>query len=463
METFEVVVIGAGPAGEVAAGRLADAGLKVAIVEDRLVGGECSFWACMPSKGLLRPYEALEEVRRIPGAAEAVTGKLDVQAVLDRRDEIVHNLDDSSQLPWLEDKSIALFRGRGRLTGERRVSVALNAGGTEELEATKAVFLAGGTLPAMPPIDGLDSIDDTWTNREATIAKAIPDSIVIMGGGVVGVEMSQAYASLGARVALVEGDRKVLPKEEWFACEQVTESLERQGVDVRRGQKAKSVTQADGGGVTVTTSDGSSVTGDVLLVALGRTPQTEQLGLEDLGFEAGKYVDADEHCQVAGHDWLYAIGDVNGRALFTHMGKYQARVAADHVLGRDTALEHGADGPLSPRVIFCDPQVAAVGHTSETAEEAGIDVEIVEVGTSANAGGSFYGRNAPGTSRLVIDKQRGVVIGATFTGAEVADFLHAATIAVVGEIPIARLRHAIPAFPTRSEIWLNLLEKVESA
>jgi len=392
-----------------------------------------------------------------------VTGELNVQAALDRRDEIIHDLDDASQLPWLEDKDIALFRGRGRLTGERRVSVTLNDGGTEELEASKAVFLAGGTLPAMPPIEGLDSIDDAWTNREATIAKAIPESIVIMGGGVVGVEMSQAYASLGARVALVEGDKKVLPREEWFACEQVTESLESQGVDVRRGQNAQSVATAEGGGVTVTTSDGSSVTGDVLFVALGRTPQTEQLGLEDLGFEAGKYVDADEHCQVAGHDWLYAIGDVNGRALFTHMGKYQARVAADHVLGRDTALEHGADGPLSPRVIFCDPQVAAVGHTSETAEEAGIDFEIVEVGTSANAGGSFYGRNAPGTSRLVIDKQRGVVIGATFTGAEVADFLHAATIAVVGEIPVARLRHAVPAFPTRSEIWLNLLEKVESA
>ena len=231
---------------------------------------------------------------------------------------------------------------------------------------------------------------------------------------------------------------------------------------MRKGQNAERVSRGEDGSVSVHLGDGSSVSGDVLLVALGRAPQTQQLGLEDLGFEAGKYVEVDEHSQVHGHDWLYAVGDVNGRALFTHMGKYQARVACDHVLGRDTALAHGADGMQSPRVIFCDPQVAAVGHTSETAEEAGLDVEIVEVGTSANAGGSFYGRNAPGTSRLVIDRARGVVIGATFTGAEIADFLHAATIAIVGEVPVARLRHAVPAFPTRSEIWLNLLEKAET-
>ena len=376
--------------------------------------------------------------------------------MLARRDEVIHDLDDSSQLPWLEDRGISLFRGQGRLTGERRVDVRLNDGGTEELEARKAVFLAGGTLPSMPPIEGLDAIDGAWTNREATTAKELPGAIVIMGGGVVGVEMAQAYRSLGAEVTLVEGERRLLPREEEFACAQVTDRLEEFGVTIKTGQKATKVTQ-DGGTIEVTVGDGSTATGEVLLVALGRTPQTEQLGLEDLGFEAGEYVEADEHCQVPGHDWLYAIGDVNGRALFTHMGKYQARVATDHVLGREAAAEHGADGPLSPRVIFCDPQVAAVGHTSDTAEAAGIDVEIVETKTSGNAGGSFWGRNAPGTTRFVVDKRRRVLVGATFTGAEVQDLLHAATIAIVGEIPLDRLRHATPAFPTRSEVWLPLI------
>lgn len=453
MRTFDVVVLGAGPAGEVAAGRLADHGLEVAIVEDRLVGGECSFWACMPSKSLLRPYEALAEARRIPGAAEAAQGTLDVQAVLDRRDQVIHDLDDGAQLPWLEDRGITLLRGVGRLSGERRVKV-----GDEEIEARRAIFLSGGTAPAMPPIEGLDAIDDKWTNREATTAKAIPDSMVIMGGGVVGVEMAQAFQTLGCHVTLVEGERRLLPKEEEFACAQVTESLDGFGVDIRTGQKAERV-QRRGDVVVVTTTDGREAQGEVLLVALGRTPQTSDLGLETVGLEGGGYVHADAHCRVPGHDWLYAIGDINGRALFTHMGKYQARIAADHVLGHDHVLSHGADGPLAPRVVFTEPQVAAVGHTEDTAKQAGLMYEIVETGTSGNAGGSFYGRNAPGTSRLLIDRERRLVVGATFTGAEVADMLHAATIAIVGEVPLDRLRHATPCFPTRSEIWLTLLEK----
>jgi dihydrolipoamide dehydrogenase len=453
VRTFDVVVLGAGPAGEVAAGRLADAGLEVAIVEDRLVGGECSFWACMPSKSLLRPYEALAEARRIPGAAEAAQGTLDVQAILDRRDQVIHDLDDSVQLPWLEDRGIALIRGVGRLSGERRVTA-----GDEELEARRAVFLAGGTAPAMPPIEGLDQIDDKWTNREATTAKAIPGSMVIMGGGVVGVELAQAFQTLGSHVTLVEGERRLLPREEEFACAQVTESLAGFGVDIRTGQKAEKVQQR-GDVVVVGTSDGSEAQGEVLLVALGRRPQTDDLGLDTVGLEPGGYVHVDAHCRVPGSEWLYAIGDVNGRALFTHMGKYQARIAADHVLGHDHVVSHGADGPLSPRVVFTEPQVAAVGHTTDTAAKAGLDVEVVETPTSGNAGGSFYGRNAPGTSRLLIDRERRLVVGATFTGAEVAEMLHAATIAIVGEVRLDRLRHATPCFPTRSEIWLSLLAK----
>ena len=456
MDSFDVVVLGGGPAGEVAAGRLADAGLEVALVEDDLVGGECSFYACMPSKGLLRPQEVLREVRRIPGAAEAVTGKLDVQAVLDRRDEIVHDLDDSGMLPWLEDRGIKLYRGWGVLNGQKRVIV-----GDEHLEARTAIILAGGTRTAWPPIEGLREAEP-WTNREATVAKRIPGAIVILGGGVFGTELAQAYRSLGAQVTLIEGEPRLLPSEEEFASEQVTEALVEQGVNVRTGRKATRVEQG-GDTLRVFMDDDSSVEVDQLINALGRAPRTEELGLDSIGEEPGGYIEVDENMQVPGHSWLYAIGDVNGRILLTHMGKYQARLAVEHILGNPSSYAHGADGHQSPRVVFTDPQVAAVGHTEQTAEEAGLEVHVLEVGTSANAGGSFYGRNAPGTSRLLVDKDTDLIVGATITGAEVADFIHAATIAIVGEVPMGRLWHATPSFPTRSEIWLNLMAEWEKA
>ena len=453
MRSFDVVVLGAGPGGEVAAGRLAEAGLEVAIVEDRKVGGECSFWACMPSKGLLRPGELLAEARRIPGVSEAIGGELDVQAVLDRRDEIIHDLDDSAQLPWLDARGIALYRGWGRLDGEKRVVV-----GEETIEVRRAVILAGGTTPLLPPIDGLAEAEP-WTNREATTSKHVPGSLIIMGGGVVGVELSQAYVTLGTQVTLIEGERRLLAREEEFACEEVTEALAEQGVDIRTGRNATAV-RREGDTVSVTLDDGATVSAEQLLVAVGRKPQVDGLGLETVGLEPGGYVEVDGHARVADHDWLYAIGDLNGRAPFTHMAKYQGRVAADHVLGKDSAAEHGADGPLAPRVIFSDPQVAAAGHTTKTAEDAGLSPRVVDIPTSGNAGGSFYGRGARGTSRFLVDEQRGVLVGATITGSEVADFLHAATIAIVGEVPLTRLRHAVPSFPTRSEIWLKLIEEL---
>jgi pyruvate/2-oxoglutarate dehydrogenase complex dihydrolipoamide dehydrogenase (E3) component len=446
---FDVIILGAGPAGEVAAGRLGEAGLEVAIVEPHLIGGECSFYACMPSKAMLRPGELLAEVRRIPGVSEAVTGELDVQAVIKRRTEIIHGLDDSSMEPWLNDRGVEIFRAPGRLDGERRVRV-----GDETLTARRAVVVATGTSPQIPPIPGLREAPH-WTNREATTATEIPERLVILGGGVVGVEMAQAYSSFGTQVSLVEAADRLIAREEPFAGDDVRDALRDAGAEVHLGVKASAV-RAQDGQVEVELETGGPLRGDQLLVATGRRPNTDDIGVESIGLEPGKPIEVDDSMRA--NDWLYAIGDVNGRALLTHMGKYQARVAADVILG-DESVCLVTDGERAPRVIFTDPQVAAVGYTASVAQAQGIDVRVVDVPTQGNAGASFYGRaTSPGTTRLVVDRDRSVIVGATFTGPEIAEFLHAASIAVVGEVPLERLFHAIPAFPTRSEVWLYLLE-----
>jgi pyruvate/2-oxoglutarate dehydrogenase complex dihydrolipoamide dehydrogenase (E3) component len=444
----DVIVLGAGPAGEVACGLLAGEGLDVALVESELVGGECAYWACMPSKALLRPGELLAEDRRVPGVP---VGELDVAKVLTRRDQVIHDLDDSAQLPWVQDRGIHLYRGQGRLDGERTVTVQ----GGETLTARRAVIVATGSAAAIPPVAGLREIAP-WTNRQATTAKHVPGHMIVLGGGVVGCEMAQAWSSLGAKVTLVESASRLLPNYEPFAGELVAESLAEHGVELHIGETADEAGLGNEGEFRLSLASGDELVGDELLVAVGRRPCTEDLGLETVGLAPGESIAVDDHLRVPHHgDWLYAIGDVNGRALLTHAGKYQAAIATATIMNREAAAVW--DGPLTPQVVFTEPQVTAVGYTLEQALDAGLPARAVDGDPGATPGASFVGKGGRSKARIVVDEQREVMIGATIVGPEVAEMLHAATVAIVGEVPLRRLVHAMPAFPTRSEMWLRLL------
>jgi dihydrolipoamide dehydrogenase len=459
--TFDVVVIGAGPAGENVAGRLADAGSAVAIVERELIGGECSYWGCIPSKTLIRPGDVLAAARRTPGAAEAATGPLDVAAALAQRDAMTSDWHDDGQLPWLQDKGIALYRGVGRLSGEREVVVEAADGQSTALVARVAVVLATGTSAVIPPVEGLLDLAP-WDNRSATSAKEIPRRLLVLGGGAIGCEMAQAFRRLGAEeVTVVEAAERLLAREEPFAGDEVREAFEAEGITVITGVALASARrQGPDGPVLATLADGREVEGDEILVAVGRRPATATLGLEVVGLEPGRSVEVDDQLRAVGvpGGWLYAVGDCNGRALLTHMGKYQARIAADVIAGK--AVADAVDPDMVPRVTFTDPQVCAVGLTEAQAREPdrGLSVRCVQYGTGDVAGASTMGNGVTGTSKLVIDEARGVVVGATFTGPGVQELLHSATIAIVGEVPLDRLWHAVPSFPTLSEVWLRLLE-----
>lgn len=458
--TFDLIVIGAGAVGENIADRAVRGGLSALIVESELVGGECSYWACMPSKALLRSGIALRAAKAVGGVREAVTGDLDVAATFKRRDGFTHDWDDQSQVKWLSGAGIDLARGHARITGEKQVTV-----GDTVYSARHAVAVSVGSDAKLPDIPGLKDVTP-WTSRDATSAKQAPKSLAIIGGGVVGVEMATAYASFGTTVTMI-ARTALLGGQEPFAGEAVTKALGTLGATVKIGVSTTSAKRTDRG-VELQLDDGSTLVAEEVLVAIGRVPRTGDLGLENIGLNPGDWLEVDDTMLVRGFDWLYACGDVNHRALLTHQGKYQARAAGDVIaaraLGKPVSdLPWGthvatADHEVVPQVTFSDPEIASVGLTAEAAKKAGYDIRVIDYNLGWVSGAALQADGYEGQARMVVDEKRGVILGVTFVGQDVSELLHAATTAIIGEVPLDRLWHAVPAYPTMNEVWLRLLE-----
>jgi pyruvate/2-oxoglutarate dehydrogenase complex dihydrolipoamide dehydrogenase (E3) component len=434
----DVVVLGLGVGGEEVAGRLAAAGLNVVGVEHKLVGGECPYWGCIPTKIMVRAGSALAEARRIPGLAGSATVEPDWSPVAKRiRDEATDDWNDKVAVDRFTNKGGVFVRGTAVITGPGRVRV-----GEQEFQASRGLVVATGTAAVVPPIDGLAGTP-YWTNRDAVETATLPESLLVLGGGAIGTEFGQVFARFGVQVTIIEGSSRILALEEPESSAVATSVLAADGVRVLTSVRASSVSH-DGDGFSVTLSDGSTVTGEKLLVATGRSARLRDLGLEHVGLDpAARFLTTDDRMRAGENIW--AVGDVTGHGAFTHMAMYEADIAVRDILDQDGP---GADYRALPRVTFLDPEIGAVGLTEQQARDAGLEVRVGYVPLSSTSRGFIHGPGNEGFIKVVADQARGVLVGATTAGPAGGEMIGALSVAVHAEVPIGTLRSTIWAYPT---------------